>query len=261
VTLAGEGKDSILFLDPKQAGPAIINASDDMHDVTLRDFVVEGATVTKPSTDPNQDRRVRSYQNAPSRAGIILSGQTAGQMRNIRLEHLTVRHCTHQGVAIRGAAQVVIATSDFSDNGGSVVPGPGLEHNLLLTHVIGANVTGNRLDDSPWGDGLNVAESSDITIDGNEAARNRGSGLRLSDSRNVHIRGNVAEANDHDGVLLDALFDGDRNLEVAENLASNNGLHGIEIVRAVEGVVHANTAVGNGPGGQLAIISSERIVR
>ena len=83
VTLAGEGKDSILFLDPKQTGPAIINASDDMHDITFRDFVVEGATVTRPSSDPNQDRRVRSYQNAPSRAGIILSGQRDGQMRKV----------------------------------------------------------------------------------------------------------------------------------------------------------------------------------
>ena len=259
VTLAGEGKDSILFLDPKQTGPAIVNASDDMHDITLRDFVVEGATVTRPSSDPNQDRRVRSYQNAPSRAGIILSGQRDGQMRNIRLEHLTVRHCTHQGVAIRGAAQVVIVTSDFSDNGGSVVPGPGLEHNLVLTHVTGAEVTGNRLDDSPWGNGVNVTESSDVAITGNEAARNHGSGLHLSDSRNVHVHGNVAEANDYDGVLFDALFEGDRNLEVVENLATNNGLHGIEIVRAVEGVVQANRVAGNGPGEQLAIISSERV--
>jgi parallel beta-helix repeat protein len=124
---------------------------------------------------------------------------------------------------------------------------------------MGAEVTGNRLDDSPWGDGLNVTDSSDMTITGNEAARNHGSGLRLSDTRGVHVRGNVAEANDYDGVLLDALFEGDRNLEVVENAANHNGLHGIEIVRAVEGVVQANKVAGNGPGEQLAIVSSERI--
>jgi parallel beta-helix repeat protein len=106
-------------------------------------------------------------------------------------------------VAIRGAAQVTIMASDFSDNGGSVVPGPGLEHNLSLTHVTGAEITGNRLDDSPWGDGLNVAESSDITVAGNEAARNRGNGLRLTDSRNLRVRANLAEANGRDGVFLD----------------------------------------------------------
>jgi len=228
VKLAGEGRESILFLDPTKTGPAIISASPDMHDVALRDFVIEGATSSRTSTDPNQDRRVRSYQNAPSRAGIILSGDRVGQMRGIRLEHLTVRHCTHYGVAIRGAAEVAIVASDISDNGGSVVPGPGLEHNLSLTHVTGAEIDGNRLDDSPWGAGFYVAESSDLVISGNEAARNHLSGIQIGDSREISVKDNLAEGNDGAGILFDFISEVNTNIKVVQNQARNNGGRAVE---------------------------------
>ncbi len=112
ITLAGEGIETILFLDPEltsdRAGTALVNADNDLHNVTLRDFVIEGALTVKTSRDPNQDRRQRSYQMAPSRGGIIFSGLKDAQMSNIRFEHITVRNNTHQGVAIKGAKQVII---------------------------------------------------------------------------------------------------------------------------------------------------------
>ena len=200
-----------------------MNAAGDLHDVTLRDFVVEGSTLSRPPTDPNQDHRVRSYQNAPSRAGILFAGQHAGEMRNLRFEHLTVRNCTHNGVAIRGAAQVAIVASDFSDNGGSVVPGPGLEHDLLLTRVVGAEVRDSRFDDSSWGSGIDVTFSRDIAISNNETARNALYGIRVSESENVTVRGNLAEGNDAGGMQFDRLFDGSRNVVVRDNVARNNG--------------------------------------
>jgi parallel beta-helix repeat protein len=200
VTLAGEGRKTILMLDPAGKGPAIVNAAPDLHDVVLRDFVLEGAVSPKPNSDPNGDRRIRAYQNAPSRAGIILSGLHEGQMRNIRFEHLTVRHCTHNGVAIRGAATIAVVASDFSDNGSSVVPGPGLEHNLLIAHSSGIEITGGRFDDSPFGCGISISESSDIAIAGNEAARNHREGVRIEGSSAAHVNGNLAEGNDREGI-------------------------------------------------------------
>ena len=136
VTLAGQGTDTILILDPKvtddRAGATIVNADENLHDVILRDFVVEGGTTLRAPTnstpgydyvsgtgsgavtfhpltkDPNQDRRQHSFSMAPSRAGIIFNAQNEWQMRNLRFEHLTVRNCTHDGVAVRGAAQVSV---------------------------------------------------------------------------------------------------------------------------------------------------------
>jgi len=249
VTLAGQGRDTIVYFDPKvpagNTAIAIVNATDDLHDVTLRDFVVEGSTLSSPPGDPNQDHRMRSYQHAPSRAGILFAAQRPGQMRNLRFEHLTVRNCTHNGLAIRGAAQVTIVASDFSDSGSSGVPGPGLEHNLLLTRVIGAEVGDSRMDDSPWGGGLDVTHSRDITILNNEAARNALYGIRVSESQNVRVHGNLAEGNDGGGIIFDVLLQGSRDIVVWNNVSRNNGGYGIEIAGASGSDVQANSVSDN----------------
>jgi parallel beta-helix repeat protein len=250
ITLAGEGRETVVFLDPKapaaNAAIAIENAGADLHDVTLRDFVVEGATLSHPSRDPNQDRRMRSYQHAPSRGGILFAADHPGEMRNLRFEHLTVRNCTHNGVAIRGAAQVTIAASDFSDSGSSVVPGPGLEHDLLLTRVLGAEVRASRFDDSPWGSGIDVTFSRDIVISDCEAARNTLYGIRASESANVKVRGNLLEGNDAGGIVVDRLFDGSRDIQVEGNISRNNGGSGIKVTGATATTIRNNSLADNG---------------
>jgi parallel beta-helix repeat protein len=288
VTLAGQGNATVLILDPNcttnRAGATLVNAGDDLHDVVLRDFVVEGgmtvraptnasgsnydyvsgsgsgAVTLRPLTnDPNQDRRQRSYQMSPSRAGIVFSAQHEGQMRDLRLEHVTVRNCTHDGVAIRGAGQVAITACDFSDNGSSVVPGPGLQHNLLITHTMECEVRDSRFDTSPWGAGIEVIRSRDVTVAGNEAARNALHGIHAADSRNVRVMDNLVEGNDGSGIAFDALMDGCRDIEVRNNLSRNNGRCGIEIHKAVGGMVGNNTLSDNARKGQLAITSAKRI--
>ena len=250
VTLAGLGRESVLYFDPKapaaNAAVAIVNATDDLHDVTLRDFVVEGSTLSKPLADPNQDHRIRSNQNVPVRGGIAFAAQRFGQMRNLRFEHLTVRNCTHNGVAIRGAANVEIVASDFSDNGGSVVPGPGLQHNLLLTRVNGAEVKDNRLDDSPWGSGLDLTFSRDVSISNNEAARNGSHGIHISESENVHVVRNLSEANDGNGIAFEKLFSGSQKAAIQENICRNNGGSGIRLAGVDNPDVGKNSSIDNG---------------
>ena len=246
ITLAGQGRATVLFLDPKQTGPAIVNASPDLHDVTLRDFLLEGGASTQQGSDPNQDRRMRSYQNVPTRAGILFNGARAGGMHNIRLEHVTVRHCTHQGVAIRGASQVLVAASHFDENGGSVVPGPGLQHNLLLTRVVGVMVTDSRMDRSPSGSGIDVSNSRDVTISSNELARNGPDGLHVTEGRNIRADGNLAEGNDGGGIVADALMDGNDGVAAKQNVCRNNGGPGLAVSGSRGAVVEANMQVDNG---------------
>ena len=273
-TLAGHGQETILILDPKfsegHAGTTIVNAEQDLHDVMLRDFVVEGGTALRVPTnaapgyeyisgtgsgavtlkplagDPNQDRRQRAQQISPSRAGIVFNAQHEGQMRNLHFEHLTVRHCTHDGMAIRGAGKVVIAACDFSDNGSSVVPGPGLQHNLLLTHVTDGRISDSRLDDSLWGSGLEISFGRDLTITNNEIARNARSGIHVTESQAVRVSGNLAEGNDRDGIAFDALMDGCRQLEIFENISRNNGNYGIKLEHALGQVLKNNSLTDNG---------------
>jgi len=249
ITLCGQGKETILFLDPKinpgKTGTTMINANDDMHDITLCDFVIEGAVTSKSKTaDPNQDRRERSYQMADSRAGINFLALYSGQMKNIRLERITVSNCTKNGVAILGAAGITITGCDFSDNGGSVVPGPGLHHNLLLAHVQGADITGNRMDTSPWGNGIAVTESNNIKIAGNELARNRLNGVYIADCEKINLEHNLAEGNDTNGISLSVLINGNDGISLKNNYTRYNGKQGISTM-GIKGVMMTGNKLSN----------------
>jgi len=237
VTLSGQGLETVLFLDPEaadRAGVAIVNADTDLHDVTFRDFVIEGATETEHPDDPNQRRRVRATQQARRRAGIVLAAQNPGQMKNLRFEHITVRNCSRDGIAIFGAQNVNIVACDISDNGGSVVPGPGIQHNLLLSGITRGRVTNTRMDTSPWGCGLDVSRSNDIVVINCEAARNGLHGIRVSESENIRLSRNLFEGNDGSGIVLPVLMDGSRRIRMTDNIVRNNAGAGLDIAEGIE---------------------------
>lgn len=265
VTLAGKGIETILFLDPSLTNErgiaALMNNDNDLHDVTIRDLVIEGAMTSKTSSDPNQDRRQRSYQSAQRRAGILFSSLKDDQMSNITFEHVTVRNNTHNGVAVKGAKQLKIIACDFSDNGSNVVPGPGLQHNLLLTHVRGCQIIDSRFDTSIWGTGIELTYSSDISVSNCEAARNCLNGIRVADCSNVSISGSLAEGNGGCGIICEPVVDGNRRIVVIDNLSHYNGKDGIMIDHAIEGTVRNNILTGNGQANEVKIVLSEKIVQ
>ena len=249
-TLAGEGRSTILFLDPRapqeKGHAAIINGTDSLHDVMLRDFVVEGADSVKTSSDPNQDRRARASQMAKERGGISFSAQEEGQIQNIRLLNITVRNCTQSGVAFRGATGLIIKDCDLSDNGGSVAPGWGLLHNLLLTRVTGARVIHSRLDTSPWGNGIDITHSNGVVISGNEIARNGSNGIRIAESTGIQTSDNFIEGNDADGILLDTLMEGCHHVDISGNSLQYNGDYGIEVKQPATTTINSNHLKANG---------------
>jgi parallel beta-helix repeat protein len=248
VTLAGQGFDSILWLDPTLTGPALVNGDGDLRDVTLRDFVIEGATASSLPSDPNADRRRRARPRAPARAGIQLVAKHDGRIEGVRLEHLVVRNCTATGVRIEGASGVVVDACDFSDNGSMAPDGAASPHNLELARVTDCTISASCLDTSPLGSGVDVRDSRAVTVAGNEAARNRRSGIRVAGSRDVHIRGNLAEGNLRGGIVVEADQDreGGRLVDVRDNLARNNGEHGIEIAPSGGARLEGNTERDNG---------------
>ena len=243
VTLSGHGLETVLFLDPEaadRAGVAIVGAVDDLKDVTFRDFVVEGAIETEHPDDPNSRRRVEGLPKAKRRAGIVLAAQKVGQMKNIRFEHVTVRNCSRDGVSIFGAENLDIVACDFTFNGGSVVPGPGIQHNLLLSGVIDGRVVDSRLDWSPWGCGLDLSRSKDISVVNCETARNSLHGIRVTESEDVILDGNLVEGNDASGIALTHQMDGSRGIDVKGNLVRNNAGLGIEVAEGVEAKIREN---------------------
>jgi hypothetical protein len=272
VTLAGHGRETIIFLNPPSTGErpsaVIVNASNNVYDMALRDLVVDATPAVSTNSDrgagtlrrdPNASRRQRSAGSSPNRAGIVLAAASEGQMRSLRLEHVTVRDFGLDGVEISGAAGVDIIACDFSGNGGSVPPGRGLEHNLVLDHVEAADVRESRLDDAMFGSGLRVHSCLRIIVVNNELARNARDGLEVTDSRGVGARGNLAEANDRDGIFFGLEAVDCEYVDATGNVSRNNGRAGVHVEQAIKCTVRDNTLSENGTKEQIEIIDSSHV--
>lgn len=243
--LCGEGRKSILMLEPDCLGPTIVNATLDMHDIVLQNFVVEGATKAETGFDPNYERGLRLYWYAPSREGIILLSDSTHKMQNISLQNVTVRNCTKNGVYIAGASNITIDRCDFDNNGSNVVPGPGFHHNMYLSHVTKVDVTDSRFDSSLWGNGLHITFGSHIRIIGSELARNALSGIYCAESDGVDISDNLFEGNNIAGIYVEQLMDACTQINISGNLIQYNGVAGIQSIGNNSIEMQDNCELGN----------------
>jgi hypothetical protein len=224
VTIAGTGIDCVVFLDPAKGEyeAAIVNAEPDLHDIVLRDFVIEGAGSAEQSKDPNSDVQRRRTQHGPIRAGILFLGEGKTAQRNLRFENLTVRSCTFSGVYIYGAEQLDVVNCDFSGSGGMVPPGPGKNHNLKLNHVSRVNINGSRICDSMYGCGVQLAFGNDVTIRDCEIARNGLDGVSIAESSRVIVDGCLAEGNSGSAVKQEKWMDANQGIVLKNNTVRNN---------------------------------------
>lgn len=228
VTLAGTGIDCILFLNPakSQYEAAIVNADPDLHDVLLRNFVIEGAGTPQASRDPNSDVQKRRTEHGPIRAGILFLADAKAVQRNLRLEHLTVRNCTFSGVFIFGADGLDIVDCDFSGSGGVVPPGIGKNHNLKLDHVSHVSISGSRLCDSMFGNGIAVSFGQEVAIRDCEIARNALDGVRIAESRQVTVEASLAEGNGGFGIAQQTWMEPNQGVFLPNNTLRNNANSG-----------------------------------
>ena len=224
VTIAGSGLDCEIILDPKGAGEAaIVNAEPDMHDVTLQDLVIEGATTTVVPRDPNSGVGQRRLEYGPIRAGILFQNDGKTSMRNLRLEHITVRNCTSSAVTLFGVERVRIVNCDISASGGRVPPGHGKNHNLKLDHIANVSISGSRFADSMWGHGIAVTFGRDIAVRDCELTRNALDGVRIAEGRGVTVTECLAEGNGGNGIARETWMDPNQGVITGRNLLRNNG--------------------------------------
>lgn len=258
ITLSGEGIGTVLFLDPASGErDAIVNADNDLHDITIQNMLIEGNVKTDPGTDPNSNR---SYRGGYNRGGILFRADKEGQLRNINLIDLTVQNCTYNGVFITGASNVTITRCDFTENGSTAVPGPKLEHNLLLSHCKEVTIKDCRLDTSPYGSGIALDHGNNITVANCEIARNGYYGILVSESKNVLIKNNLIEANDRSGVMVEFLHSGSENVSIDHNLIHFNNSYGVESYAARNIKVNNNSYAGNGTKREQQKISTEKFI-
>lgn len=257
-TLTGEGASTILFLDPASGErETIINASPLLHDVTIRDLVIEASNKLDPGTDPNSSRSSKGGYN---RGGILFRAESEGQISHVSLIDLTIRNSTYSGVSISGGADLRIINCDLSENGASVPPGPKLTHNLLLAHCTGVTISGSRLVTSPSGSGISLDHCADVSVTNCEIARNGYFGVLLAESRNILIKGNLIEANDRSGLMAEFLYAGNKNITVISNRIQYNNGYGVESYGAMTSKFENNVYEGNGNSATQQKISADRLI-
>lgn len=244
VILSGEGKKTVLFLDPIAGGrDAIVNADQNLHDVTIQNLVVEGAVSAVLGTDPNSSR---SWRNAGNRGGIMFVSDKDNNMKNINLNHVTVQNCTYNGVYINGANGVNIVNCDFNESGSSVIPGPKLQHNLLICHSVDINIKDSRFVTSPYGSGIAFDHCDKASVSDCEIARNAYYGVLITACHDVMVKENLIEANDRSGVMVEFLYRGSENINVNDNLIHYNNGYGLESYGSKNIKSLNNTFIGNG---------------
>jgi parallel beta-helix repeat protein len=258
VTLAGEGIETVLLLDPASGlRDAVVNESPDMHDVTIRDLVIEGNPRIDRGSDPNT---TRSYRGGSNRGGIMFLSNREGDLKNISLVNITVRNCTYNGVFINGADGLNISGCDFDENGSSVVPGPRLQHNLLVTHSSGITIKDSRMDTSPYGSGIALSACRDGVISNCEIARNGYYGITISECSKIEISGNLVEGNDRSGVMAEFLYRGSDNITMKNNTIWYNNGFGIESYAVNKITAENNKLEGNGKSKEQQKVSSDKYI-
>jgi len=258
VTLCGEGEGTILFLDPASGErEAMINADNDLHDITIRDLVIEGSNKTDPGTDPNSRR---SYRGGYNRGGILFRSSKEGEMQHLNFLHVTIRNCTYSGLSISGAGDVRITGCDFTENGVSVPPGQRLLHNLLLLHCTGVNIKDSRFDTSPYGCGIALDHCRNTAVSNCEVARNGWYGMLITESKDISVRDNLIEGNDRSGIMIEFLQNGSENITVSHNRIHFNAGWGLESYAAKNAGITANQYAGNGDHVAQEKISAEKLI-
>ncbi len=258
ITLMGEGEGTILFLDPKSGErEAMVNADSALHDVTIRDLVIEAGNHTDPGTDPNT---FRSFKGGYNRGGILFRGLQDGAQQHISFINLTIRNGTYCGLSISGGAHISITHCNFDENGASVPPGPELEHNLLLAHCSDIVISGSRLSTSPNGSGISLDHCRQATVRDCEIARNGYYGILLAESHHISISGNLVEANDRSGIMAEFLWKGNEDITISNNRIQYNAGAGIESYSVKKALVNTNILEGNGNSATQQIISPEKHV-
>ncbi|MEI7423301.1 MAG: right-handed parallel beta-helix repeat-containing protein [Prolixibacteraceae bacterium] len=244
ITLSGEGLSTVLLLDPASGlRDAIVNATEDLHDVTICDLVLEGSTTPEIPSDPNSNR---SYRGGYNRGGIMFLGTREGALKNITFRNLTVRNCTYNGIFLTGATNLKITCCDLNENGASVPPGARQLHNLLLSHCSAVSINGSRMDTSPLGCGIVINYCSDVSVNNCETARNGWYGILVSESKNISFTGNLVEGNDAEGIMFQFLYNGSENISLTGNLIHYNQGFGIASYASKNLYSSHNIFAGNG---------------
>lgn len=258
IHICGEGLNTVLICEPSVRTAAILLGDLDAHDITIENLVLDGAWDHKLPSDPNTGRFDRSGRLSNNLSGISLRGEVAHDLRNVTFKDLTVINFSRTGVYLSDVNGIEIISCNFSDNGSHVVPGPRLQHNLLIHHSRNVKIEDSRFDASLRGCGIVMEYCDGIAIEGCEVARNDWHGIMMAECKNGETTGCLIEGNSGCGFYGDYYYKGSSKLVVKGNKIQYNNGYGVRCF-AVEGLsVSNNTYRWNGTESKQESLSSKK---
>jgi nitrous oxidase accessory protein NosD len=107
-----------------------------------------------------------------------------------------------------------------------VPPGPGKNHNLKMNRVAHVAISGSRFADSMWGHAVAVIFGRDVTIRDCEITRNALDGVMIAESRQVTVEGCLAEGNGGAGIAQEIWKEPNQGVSAKNNVLRNNVVGG-----------------------------------
>lgn len=258
INLKGEGLETVFVCEPSIFNIAFSFSGFGQKDITLSDFVIDGAWDHNPGYDPNTGRFDRSARLSNSLNGLHCQGDIDAPHSNITLRNLTVMNFSRTGVYFSDTKGIVIENCDFTENGSHIVPGDRIQHNLLLHECEDVKIVNSRLDCSFKGSGVVVKSCRNVDIEGCEIARNDWNGVTVSDTKGLTIKGCLFEGNDTNGILVDYLAHPSEDILIENNTIQYNNGFGVKSSAAKNLVSRNNTYVFNGKQKAQEDISPEK---
>ena len=258
IHICGEGLSTVLICEPSVRTAAVLLGDLDAHDITIENLVIDGAWQHQLPSDPNTGRFDRSGRLSNNLSGISLRGEVGHEFRNITFKDLTLINFSRSGVYISDANGINITDCNFSDNGAQVVPGPRLQHNLLIQHSKDIMIENSRLDASLKGCGVVMEYCDGVTMRNCEIARNDWHGIMMADCNNGEVNGCLIEGNSGCGFYGDYYYKGAQKFSVKNNTIQYNNGYAVKCFAVKELSVKSNIYRWNGVDKEQEYISSKK---
>ena len=243
MTLQGEGAGSVLKLAPDANVPLLVNATEDMHDVTIRNLVIDGGLQPEEQKYGREHHAQRDKYKDIGRKqvfGILFTSYRKGPMKDIRLERVTITGCA-MGCHIKGAEGVTLTQCLFAGNGAIEA----FFHNVYLRRDKVVRIDHCVFRDSPTGNGFNGSYMEDVEVTNCLASGNHFRGIRFAETKGIVIRDCIARKNGNAGLIINSEKKGCRTFALIGNVSERNGANGIEIRSSGDGELKDNLSVDN----------------
>ncbi|GAB6007854.1 right-handed parallel beta-helix repeat-containing protein [Dysgonomonas reticulitermitis] len=258
IHLRGEGLNTVLICESAVRTAAIMLKDLDAHDITIENLVLDGAWEHDAGSDPNTGRFQRTGRLSNTLTGISFRGEAGHDLRNVIFKDLTVINFSRSGVYLSDVQGVEIDRCNFSDNGSHVVPGPRLQHNLLIHHSQGIRIRNSRFDTSLRGCGILAEHCQNIYIEACEVARNGWHGIMMAECQDGVTEGCLIEGNDGCGFYGDYFYSGSKNLSVKNNKIQYNNEYAVKCFAVTGLSIGNNVYRWNGAEDKQEYVSSRK---